>query len=102
MQKSVALDGGKRPFGPVVWMMTISGFAANFASLSEKPLSFCTDFAHYHPIIWCWRLMMRATRVTAQWCEQQVRWKVKAVRRYGAETSCHAWDRHPKSWCSGR
>jgi hypothetical protein len=51
MQKSVALAGGKHPFGPVVWMVTISGFAANFAPLSEKPLSFCTDFAHYHPII---------------------------------------------------
>jgi hypothetical protein len=32
-------------------MVTILGLAANFAPLSEKPLSFCTDFAHYHPII---------------------------------------------------
>ena len=38
---------------------------ANFTTLSEKGLSFCTDLAHYCPIKKCWRPVARAAHVTA-------------------------------------
>jgi hypothetical protein len=62
-------------------MVTTSGHPANFVTLSEKPLSFCTDFAHYHPIIkWRWRPIVRAIRVMARRYMQEVGWEVKTLR----------------------
>jgi hypothetical protein len=92
-------------------MVTTSGHPVNFVTLSEKPLSFCTDFAHYHPISkWWWRPIVRAIRMMARRYVQEARWKVEAptvvdvtvVRCRGVETSCHVRARHPKSWCPGR